>query len=365
MKKVLSHFRKIDWGLVVLAVLLTLFGLVSIYSSSFFENDFLNFKKQIFFLTLGLALMIAFSFVDWRTLKENPYLILVLYIFGLFSLAFLLRFASLVKGTRSWYRLGPFSVDPIEPMKIILILILAKYFSMRHIEMYNIKHIMISGVYVLLPSFLIFLQPNLGSVLILILLWVAILIISRVELKHFLILIFVFLLVFAFSWSRFLKEYQRERIISFIAPHLEPLGIGWTSLQAKIAIGSGGIFGKGWKLGSQIQLGFLTAPQTDFILAAIAEEFGLLGVSFLFLLISLFFLRSVRVAFLSKTNFARLFATGFAAIFAIQTFVHIGMNLGILPVIGISLPFVSYGGSGLILNFIGLGILQSLNIYRK
>lgn len=363
-ENLLNHFKKMDWVLVFLALLLTSIGLLSIYSSSFFKNDFLNFKKQIFFLVLGLFLMIIFSFLDWRILRENPYLILVLYFLSIFGLAFLFFFAPIIKGTRGWYKIGQITIDPIEPLKIILIILSAKYFSMRHVEMYRISHILISGFYVLLPCFLIFLQPNLGSVLILIFLWAGILIVSGIKIRHFLILTLVSLFVLAFSWNQFLKDYQKQRIISFIAPSLEPLGTGWSHLQSKIAIGSGGIFGKGFRRGSQIQFGFLTAPQTDFIFSAIAEEFGLLGVAFLLFLISVFFLRVIRVAFAAKTNFPRLFGAGFAILFGLQAFVHIGMNLGVLPIIGISLPFVSYGGGGLISSYIALGILQSLKVNK-
>ena len=149
------------------AMLLTLTGLVSIYSASFGKGDFSNFNKQIFFLGLGFFSMIVFSFLDWGLLKENSYLILTLYFLSLITLTFLLFFAPQTRGTRGWYKIGPFSVDPIEPAKIILVLLLAKYFSNRHAEMYNIKHILISGIYVILPCLLIFLQPDLGSVLIL------------------------------------------------------------------------------------------------------------------------------------------------------------------------------------------------------
>jgi len=364
-EKFFEHIRKMDWGLVLCAILLTSMGLVSIYSSSFFRGDFLNFKKQVFFLVLGFFLMLIFSFLDWRIFKENPYLILILYFLGLFALAFLFFSAPTIKGTKGWYRIGKISLDPIEPMKIILLLLLAKYFSMRHVEMYKISHILISGLYVLFPSFLIFLQPDLGSVLILVLLWIGILVTSGIEIRHFLILLLIALSVFAFSWNHFLREYQKERIISFIAPNIEPLGMGWTPLQSKIAIGSGGVFGKGFRKGSQVQFGFLTAPQTDFIFSAIAEELGFLGVVFLLFLISVFFSRTIYIAFEAKTNFPRLLATGSALLFALQAFVHIGMNLGVLPVIGISLPFVSYGGGGLITNYILLGILQSLRVYKN
>lgn len=363
-EKILGHIRKMDWGLGFFAVLLTSFGLVCIYSSSS-QGDFSNLKKQIFFLILGLFLMFVFSFIDWRAYKENPYLILALYFLNVLGLGLLFFLAPITRGTRGWYKINGFSLDPIEPMKIILILLLAKYFSMRHVEMYNIKHILVSGIYVLLPCFLIFLQPDLGSVLILLILWTGILMVSGIKMRHFLILVLIAFLIFAFSWTRFLKDYQKQRIISFIAPHVEPLGIGWTSLQSKIAIGSGQIFGKGLQKGSQAQLGFLTEPQTDFIFAAIAEEFGFRGMICLFSLIVILFWQIIRIAFSSKANFSRLFTAGFATLFALQVIVHIGMNLGLLPVIGISLPFVSYGGSGLIVNFIGLGILQSLKIYRE
>jgi len=359
-----KYLKKVDWVLFFSAILLTFAGLLSIYSSSFFKGDFLNFKKQIFFLVLGIILMVFFSLIDWRTFRENPYLILAFYFLNLCALAFLFLFAPITNGTRGWYRFGLFAIDPIEPMKLILIILLAKYFSMRHIEMYRISHIFISGIYVLLPSLLIFLQPDLGSVLILLLLWLGVLIISGIEIRHFLILVLLFCLVFAFSWSQLLKEYQKERIMSFIAPNLEPLGMGWSQFQSKIALGSGGIFGKGFRGGSQVQYGFLTAPQTDFIFSAIGEEFGFLGITFLLGLIFIFFLRTIRIAFEAKTNFPRLFATGFAVLFTVQIFIHIGMNLGILPIIGISLPFVSYGGGGLIANYVGLGILQSLKINK-
>lgn len=365
LEKILSHLKKMDWALVFLAVLLTCVGLISIYSSSNFRGDFSNFYKQIFFLILGLILMFVFSFVDWRMFRENPYFLLTIYFINVFALGFLLFLGPIIKGTKGWYKIGPFSFDPIESLKLILILLLAKYFSMRHVEMYNVKHILVSGIYVFFPCLLIFFQPDLGSVFLLFLLWLAILIISGIELRHFLILILAALFVFAFSWNHFLKDYQRARIISFIAPHIEPLGIGWTSLQSKIAIGSGEIWGKGFQKGTQVQFGFLTAPQTDFIFAALAEEFGLMGVTVLFLLLIFLFWRIIKIAFKARTNFPRLFATGTATLFVLEVFIHIGMNLGLLPVIGISLPFVSYGGSGLLLHFVGLGILQSFKIFQE
>jgi rod shape determining protein RodA len=361
MKSFIIHFQKFDWPLIIAALLLSGIGLLSIYSSSVGRGDFTNLRKQIVFLAIGVFLMFAISFFDWRMLRTDPYLILVFYFICLILLLGLFFFAPTIRGIKSWYKIGDISIDPIEPTKIVLIILMAKYFSMRHIEMYRVIHILISGFYVFLPSFLIFLQPDMGSVLVLVSLWIGVLIISGIKLRHFLILVLCGLLVLAFGWSTFLKEYQRQRIMDFLLPQFsDPLKIGWSQRQAKIAIGSGGIFGQGITKGSQTQYGFLSEPQTDFIFSAIAEEMGLIGV-FIFLSLFLFLIwRIIRIAIESSSNFPRLFAIGIAVLLFSQIFIHSAMNLGILPIIGISLPLMSYGGSGLVSIFAGLGILQGI-----
>lgn len=363
MRGIWLQFKKLDWILIISAFLLVGIGLSSIYSSSLGKGDLTNFKKQLFFFVIAVILMFLVSFLDWRTLRENSYFILILYFISLLGLIGLLLFAPEIRGVRKWFKVGIFSIDPIEFIKILLIIILAKYFSVRHVEMYQIKHILLSGFYVFLPVLLIFPQPDLGSVLILVSLWIGILLLSGIRMRHFLILCFFFLLMFALSWQLALKDYQKERIITFIAPQLsDPLGAGWSQTQSKIAIGSGSFFGKGFGKGSQTQYGFLPEPQTDFIFAAIAEEFGFLGVLIVFTLFLLFFWRIIKIAILSKSNFPRLLASGFAILLIIQIFIHTGMNLGLLPIIGIPLPLVSYGGSSLIFTFFGIGILQSIKV---
>lgn len=359
MRQILIHFKKLDWLLIISAVLLAGIGLLSIWSSSFGRGDFLNFKKQLFFLGIGFFLMVIISFFDWRALRENSYLILALYFISCFSLLGLIFFAPEIRGVKIWYKLAGTSIDPIEFTKLVIIILLAKHFSLRHIEMYRLKHIFLSGLYVFIPAFLIFLQPNLGQIIILIFLWLGILIISGIKTRHFLLLILFFLLVIISSWFTILKDYQKERLMSFLIPY-EPLGVSWSQNQSKIAIGSGGILGQGIKKGGQTQYGFLPESQTDFIFAAIAEETGLIGVLLLLILFSILLWRIMRLAFFAQTNFSRLFATGLAILLVSQIFVNIGMNLGLVPVIGISLPLVSYGGSDLIATFIGLGILQSI-----
>ncbi|MCD6528417.1 rod shape-determining protein RodA [bacterium] len=359
----LIHLKKLDWILIFVALLLVGIGLLSIYSSSVGEGDFLNFKKQLIFLVVGIVLMFSLSFFDWRTFRENPYLILTLYFLCLISLAGLLLFGPKIRGVRSWYKIGPLSFEPVEFTKIVLIILLAKYFSMRHVELYRVRHILLSGLYILIPILLIFFQPDMGQILIISTLWIAILIVSGIKLRHFLILCFLFILVLILSWQFILLDYQKARILSFIMPQFEPLGTGWNQRQAKIAIGSGGIFGKGIGQGCQVQFGFLPEPQTDFIFAALAEETGLIGISIMFILFSILFWRIIKIGESGQNNFVRLFALGFGILLAIELLINISANLGLIPVIGISLPLVSYGGSNLISTFIGFGILQSVKTH--
>ncbi|MFH1643350.1 MAG: FtsW/RodA/SpoVE family cell cycle protein [Patescibacteria group bacterium] len=360
MNSILIHLKKFDWTLIGSAILLTIAGLISIYSSSVWQNDFLNFQKQLIFFAVALCLMFLFSFLDWRVLREGPYLILSLYFLACLALIGLFWLAPTIRGIRSWYKIGFLSIDPIEYTKIILIFLLAKYFSMRHTEMYRIQHIFLSGLYIALPFSLIFLQPDLGSALILLALWIGVLIISGIEVRHFFLLVLCFILLATFGWNNFLKDYQKLRILSFLTPQADPLGASWSQTQSKIAIGSGGIFGQGFCQGSQTQYGFLTEPQTDFIFASLAEEFGLFGVIVLLSLFLILIWRILKIAVEARNNFVRLFASGLSIIFLTEIFIHIGMNIGVLPIIGISLPLVSYGGSGLIAGFIAIGILQNM-----
>jgi len=359
----LKHFKKLDWFLIISSILLVSLGFLSLYSSSLTDRDFSNFHKQIIFAFLGILLMFLLSFFDYRIIKNSPYLILILYFISCLTLFGLFFFAPSIRGIKGWYKIGAISINPIEYAKITLIFILARYFSSRHIEMYRLKHILVSGLYFLIPTSLILFQPDFGSVLILICLWLGILLISGIKLKHFLILVICGVIVFALSWSFIFADYQKQRITSFIQPQLEPLGMGWSQNQSKIAIGSGGIFGQGIGQGSQTQYGFLPEPQTDFIFASLAEEMGLVGVTILLILYLVLLFRIFKIAIISQNNFARLFAAGGAILLIVQIFINIGMNLGLLPIIGIPLPFISYGGNNLIINFLILGILE--NIYSQ
>ena len=357
-----DHLKKLDWVLIGATLVVVAFGLAGIWSSGLAKGDFGNFEKQLVFLAVGLALMFAISFFDYRMLRDNSYLILLLYALCLALLAGLHFFAPVIRGTRGWYQVGFLTLDPIETMKIVLLILLAKYFSMRHVEMYKLRHILISGLYVALPALLIFIKPDLGGTMVFVLMWLGILLVSGIKLKHFLALSLCFMLVAGFSWQFLLADYQKARVVNFIFPY-DVLGGSWSQAQTKVSIGSGQLFGQGLGKGSQVQYGFLPEPHTDFSFSVIAEEWGLAGVTVFFTTYLILIWRILKIAINSQSNFPRLFGIGFAIVLITQFTINIGMNLSLFPVVGIYLPLVSYGGSGLIANFVSLGILQS--IYTK
>lgn len=361
MSAISNQLKRLNWGIVIPAILLVCFGLLGLYSAGLAKNDFSNFYKQIIFFFVGLVVMVLVSFFDYRILRNNSYIILTFYAICLLLLIGLHFFAPEIRGTKGWYKIGLLSLDPIEPTKIVLVILLAKYFSMRHVEMYKFRNIVFSGLYVLLPAFFVFIKPDLGGTMVLFSIWLGILLISGIKIRHFLILFLCFLVVAGFAWGFLLKDYQKERITSFLFPY-DYLGASWSQNQTRISVGSGQIFGEGLGKGSQVQYGFLPEPHTDFIFSVLAQEWGMVGILILFIVYGTLVWQVLKVSIESKSNFPRLFASGFAIILISQFFINIGMNLSLLPVVGIYLPFISYGGSGLIGNFISLGILQGIKI---
>jgi rod shape determining protein RodA len=356
-----ARLSKLDWVLTTATLVLVGFGLGSLYTSAA-GGDLSIFYRQLIFFIVAFVAMIGVSFIDNRIFRENPIILLFLYLICVVLLAGVFFFAPEIRGIRSWYKIGFISFNPIEPLKIVLILILAKYFSRRHVELYDLKHIFISGLYVALPAVLIFFQPEFGSVAILLAIWIGILLVSGIKVRHFILLSLAFLLIFGSSWLFLLKDYQKNRVLSFVAPHSDTLGEGWSQNQAKISIGSGGLLGRGLGNGTQTQYDFLPEAHTDFIFASIAEVVGFAGVLLLLSSFILLFWRMLKIALNANSNFSRLFATGLAISIFFQMSINIGMNLGILPVIGLPLPFVSYGGENLFFTFIGIGILQNMKM---
>lgn len=323
------------------------------------------FYRQIIFIGLGFLVMVGLSFMDYRILKNQPKVLLFLYLGMLVILALVLFFGREVRGAASWFNFGAFNFEPVELAKIIIVLVLAKYFSNRHVEVYRIRHIIVSAIYVGLPIALVLLQPDLGSVMILVALWLGMVILSGIKPRHLLLVILCGALIFSLAWAVALKPYQKERISTFLNPAKDPLGYSYNLIQSKIAIGSGGLWGRGLGHGTQGQLNFLPEKHTDFIFAIFAEEWGLLGVLFLSAVFFIFFWRLIKLILSCGNNFFRLFVAGFTLMVFVQIFINMGMNLGLLPITGISLPFVSYGGSNLLINFIALGIVQGIAIQTK
>ena len=363
----LQALKKLDWVLISAIVLLVIIGLLSIASASQARTGaFTNFKKQVFFSIIGLILLAIFSFIDYRFLRNYSTVVLFLYTFSVLLLIALLILGDRVRGAVSWFQfgspLGGFSVEPVEIMKFVLIIILAKYFSGRHIDFGLIRHIIISGVYAIIPITLVLLQPDLGSAFLMIVIWIGMMLVSGIRARHLLVLFLIFIVITGISWSFFLEEYQRGRIMTFFEPQKDPLGQGYNVLQSIIAIGSGGFWGKGLGHGSQSQLNFLPEQHTDFIWATIAEEWGFLGVSFVLILWGIIFWRLFLIAANTNTNFARLFIFGFMLLLFSHIAINIGMNMGFFPVAGIPLPLLSYGGSNLVSTLLAFGIVQNIRI---
>ena len=323
------------------------------------ENGDYYFNRQLIWIFLALVVFFIFSLVDWRFLKSGG-LLLSLLILSLISLVFLLILGIKTRGAASWFRFGAFSVSPADPIKLFLILVLAKYFSRRHIEIADIKHILISASYAVIPAALIFFQPDFGSAIIILAIWLGMVLVSGISKKHLFLFFLTTVFIFSAGWFFVLEPYQKERVLTFLDPLRDPQGAGYNALQSMIAVGSGQILGKGIGYGTQSRLEFLPEHQTDFIFAAFAEEWGFAGVTLLFVLYGIIFWRLLNIAFKGSGNFEILFGVGLTVLFLIHTIIHIGMNIGLLPVTGNTLPFMSYGGSHLLTEFFGLGMLMGM-----
>lgn len=359
----LSHLKRLDWLLMGAIALVFSMGLLMFYGSTSLTTGTADkdlFYRQAIFGLIGLIAIIAVSFFDWRILKANSTLVFFIYSAGLAVLFILFAVGSKVRGVTSWFKFGGINVEPVEIVKIILIVVLAKYFSSRHVELYRWKNIFISGLYALIPVGLVMIQPDLGSAVVLAALWFGMILIAGIKARQILFLLIMMSVASVALWNYGLADYQRDRITSFIYPERDPLGGSYQSQQAIIAIGSGGFFGKGLGGGTQTRLGFLPEYQTDFIFGAIAEEWGLAGVLVLLFGYGLIFFRLYRNLSLAPDNFSRLILTGVIIVLGVHFLLNIGANIGFLPITGLPLVFVSYGGSSLISLCVGIGLAQAV-----
>lgn len=361
MLKFLQLFKKLDWILFSASFLLISLGLAAIISTTYQEGlqDFVI--KQIVAVILGLILFFIMAFLDYRIFQNYAY---VLYAVFTIALLLVLFFGTIFQGTRGWFNLGFFQFQPAEFIKIALIIILARYFVNAK-KQSILKHIIVSGIIMLIPSFLIILQPDMGSALVLVATWFGMLLISGLKKSYVLTIAIASLVLASILWNFLLYDYQKNRILSFINPEKDPLGSGYNMIQAKIAIGSGGLTGRGLGHGTQSQLKFLPAQHTDFIYAVISEELGFVGSACALILFFILIFRILRTAIKARDEFGLMLCCGIAIQFTFQILVNIGMNLSIMPIAGVPLPFVSYGGSAMLATMISLGIVQSIFVRNK
>ncbi len=352
---------QIDW--ILFFAILPLLGAGLITMNSFTGENYF-FEKQIVWIMVSVGWFFFLSFFDFRFLRRTGVLV-TLFLAAMALLLVLLGMGQITKGAQSWFDLGAFSFQPSDPIKVLVILILAKYFSRRHVEIAHVKHIIVSGMYAFIPFILVFLQPDFGSAIIIFFIWFGMVLVSGISKKHLLVVFFLGVVTFGGLWSFVFEPYQKNRIMTFVSPLTDIQGIGYSAYQSTIAVGSGAVFGKGVGYGTQSRLQFLPEYQTDFVFAAFAEEWGFMGVLILFGLFLVVIWRVLANAMVGATNFEMLFGVGIAVMLISHFIVHIGMNIGVLPVTGTTIPFLSYGGSNLITVFTALGILMGMRQYRR
>ena len=358
---IFRKFLDIDWILFFSAIFITVAGLVTMGSFGTADN---HFSRQIVWIFISVIIFFIASFFDYRFLKRTG-VVITAYVVSLILLIALFVLGHVSKGAQSWFSVGGVSFQPADFIKLIIVILLAKYFSKRHIEIANIRHIFVSGFYVFLVFVLVFLQPDFGSALIIFLIWFGLILLSGISKRHLLAVFISGALVFGLLWGFALHDYQKSRVINFIHPLADIRGTGYNAYQSTIAVGSGQIVGKGIGYGTQSKLSFLPEYQTDFIYPAYAEEWGFLGVILLFTLFGILLWRIIRTAYYGATNFEILFGCGIAIMFASHFLVNVGMSIGVMPVTGITFPFMSYGGTNLLTSFLGLGILMGMRRYRR
>jgi rod shape determining protein RodA len=352
-------WRSFDWILLGAVILLIVYGIAMISSATRGTQDLADYwRRQALFAGSGLIILLVVAAFDYR-FYENLHR--PLYILTIVLLIVVFVVGGITQGVQRW--IGARTIQPSELAKIVVIIGLAKLLADRDGEMGQLRHVLLSLGYILIPVILIYLQPDLSTALMLGLIWLAMVLMAGVRVLHLGVLALAGVLASPVVWLT-LQDYMRQRILLFIDPQANPDAY-YNVQQALISIGSGGWLGKGFGNGTQSQLHFLRVRHTDFIFSVIGEELGLLGAIVLFALFTILLWRILRVAAIAQDPFGRLICVGVAIIIFLQTAVNIGVNLGVLPVTGLPLPFVSYGGSSLWTFLISLGLVESVAMRHK
>lgn len=348
-----------DQYLFISITLLSIMGLFFLYSAS--QEDLNTVIKQSIFVGFGLMLMFAVSQLDPDFYKMSSGLFLVVSIVLIFIT---ILFGKEINGAKRWLDLGFFTLQTSEIVKIALPIFLASYLYNKPLPI-SLKHTFITLILISFIFFLVYRQPDLGTGLVVFMAGVYILFLAGLSWKFIFTSFGLIVLSLPFLWNNFLQPFQRQRILTFLDPSSDPYGSSWNITQSKIAIGSGGMSGKGFQEGSQAHLNFLPEAETDFIFAVIAEEFGFVGVCILLSIFFFILLRCLYLAFNARDRFCRLTIGGLSLVFASTLFINLGMVVGIIPVVGMPMPFISKGGSSLLSFYIAFGIIISMATHKK
>jgi rod shape determining protein RodA len=354
-----SLFSGFDTILFLAMMSLSLFGLATMYSH-LGENSFFN--RQAIWLLISIVLFFLAIIPDYRFLRigNTSFYLWLGIILALIGVAF---FGEDVLGARQRFDLGFFSLQVSDPAKLVLIVLLAKYFAKRHELIGDFKHVIVSGIYTLVIFVLLFLQPDFGSAMIIFFIWFGMVLVAGIKFRHVAVVFLVGTLALGGLWQFAFEPYQQQRIMTFLDPLQDIQGTGYNAYQSTVAVGSGELFGKGIGYGTQSKLLFLPEYETDFIFAAFAEEWGIAGVIILFILFAILTWRLLLHAANGASNFEKLFATGVSIYLLTHFFIHVGINIGLMPVTGTTIPFLSYGGSHLVTEFVAVGMVLAMRRY--
>lgn len=354
---ILSRLKNFDLPLLIVSGLLLLIGLAVQYAVSVSGDTLEIFYRQLVFSIAGVVLFILFASYNYHKLAK---LNRIAYVVLILSLIFLLLFGTSIRGSARWIELGFFRLQPAELAKIIVGISISRWLYLNRGQINSVKNFLIVLAYAAIPAGLIFFEPDLGSASVVMAVWFGIMLISPLK-KTYIVAFMIFMALFAgLGWEFVAQDYQKHRVEVFLNPDKDPKGKGYNVRQAIIAVGSGEVFGRGLGRGLQSQLKFLPERQTDFIFASSAEEIGFIGVAVLLGLYYLLFRRLLKIISYARDDLAMYITGGILFLFLAQVFVNIGMNIGLLPVTGIPLPFLTYGGSSLLVTCIALGIVQNI-----
>ncbi len=354
-------FSRLDLNLLITALILAGIGCLLVYSATYFGPDAPTFRKQLVWTAIGIVLMLACIVIDYHLLLEaSPFL----YAIGLVLLGYVLVYGRVTRHVRSWIHIGTFQFQPAEFMKIFTALLIAKYFDSNDRAYLDFRNFLIVMAIIGVPVGLIAIQPAFGSAAAFLPLVGVAMFFGGIKPKFWLIFILCGLVIAPLGWHFLLKPFQKERIMIFLDPARDPLGSGYQVMQAKIATGSGGITGKGFLHGTQVNLEYLPARHTDFIFSVLGEEWGFIGVLTVLVLYLFLIIESLSVAKQSRDRGGTFLVLSLICFFIFHIIINVGMQIGLLPVTGIPLPLVSYGGSATMMFFMSIGLILNVD-FRK